>query len=71
MLDIVTGGLGEHEETAAEDESPQELDGNGDAVRARVRAVLGTVVDARSEKQTDGDAELVARDESTTDLARS
>lgn len=41
LLDEVTGGVWEEEETGSEDEAPRKLDGDGDAVGASVGAVLG------------------------------
>lgn len=60
LLDVETGGFGEEEETRGEDDGPQKLDGDGDAVGAGVVAVLCGVDDAVGEQDTDGDAELVA-----------
>ncbi len=54
---------------AAEDHGPDELDGDGDAVGARVEAVLGGVDDDGGEHDADGDAELVAGHEGAADLA--
>lgn len=71
LADEETGGLGEEEETGSEDESPEHLQSNGDTVGARVGAVLGAIVHARGQHETDGDAELVARDDSTANLAGS
>ena len=45
------------------------LDGNRDTVATAVGTVLGGVDNARSEQETDGDAELVAGHDSATDLA--
>jgi hypothetical protein len=69
-LDVEARGVGQEEEADGEDEGPRKLDGDGDAVRAGVGAVLGGIGDARRQKKADGDAELVAGDESATDLAR-
>ena len=69
-LDKVSRRLGEEEETGAEDDGPRHLDGDRDAVRARVQAVLRAIVDARGEQETDRDAELVARDEGAAHLSR-
>lgn len=71
LADEETGGLGEQEQAGTQDQGPQHLDGDGDAVGARVLAVLGGVVNARGQEQTDGDAELVAGDDGTADLAGS
>lgn len=70
-LDKVSGRLGKKEETESENHGPQELDGDGDTVRTRVHAVLGGIVDARGEEETNGDTELVATDKSATDFTRS
>ena len=63
LLDPVTRRLGEEEQTRAEDEGPEELNTDGDAVRAGIKAVLGAVDDATGEENADGDAELVTGDE--------
>lgn len=70
LLDEESRGLGKEEETGSEDDSPEQLDCDGDSVRAAVVSVLGGVVDSRRQEQADGDAELVAGDESSTDLSR-
>lgn len=70
LLDVVTGGLGKEEKAATENQGPGELDSDRDAVGTGVAAALGSVNDNRSQHDTDGDAELVTRNESTTDLAR-
>ena len=69
LLDEVTRRLGQEKETGTKDESPGDLDTDGDAVGAGVGAVLGGVVDAGSQHQTNGDAELVTRNDGATDLA--
>ena len=69
-LDKVSGRVGEEQETTTEDDSPGELNGDGNAVGLGAVEVLGSVDDAGGEKQTDGDAELVSSDKSTTNLAR-
>lgn len=68
-LDKVSGRVREEQETTTEDDSPGELDGDGDAVGAGAVEVLGSVDNAGGEQQTDGDAELVTSDESTANLA--
>jgi len=70
-LDVPPGRFGEKGDTATEDESPSELDGDGDTVRTGVETVLGGVHDTGGEEETDGNVELVARDDGTTDLAGS
>jgi hypothetical protein len=67
LLDPVTRRLREQEETNAKNQSPQELDGNGNAVGASVEAVLGSIVDAGGEQDTDGDGELVTGHDGTTE----
>lgn len=68
LLDKVTGRVREDGKTTSEDNGPQELHGNRDTVRASILALLGSVDDAVGEQNTDGDAELVAGNDSTTDL---
>ncbi len=67
--DEEAGRLGEDEETGGQDDGGDQLDGDGDPVRAAVEAVLGGVVDARGDHQPDGDGELVARDDGAPNLA--
>jgi len=69
-LDKVSWRFGEEEEAGREDQSPGQLDGDGNAVGAGVVAVLGAIVDTRGEKDTDGDAELVSGHDRTTNLPR-
>lgn len=69
LLDKVSRRVGEHHKTTSKDDSPGELDGDGDTVGASVGALLGSVDDAGSKHDTDGNAELVTGDEGTTDLA--
>ena len=68
-LDEVAGRVGQEEETGGEDDSPGELNANGDTILAGVAVVLGSIDDNRGEENTDGDAELVAGNKSTTNLA--
>lgn len=67
-LDVVSRRVREEEKTTTEDDSPGELDTDGDLVRLHGVEVLGSVDDTGGEEETDGDAELVTGDESTTDL---
>jgi hypothetical protein len=67
LLDEVTGGVREEQETSTENNSPDVLNANGDTVRSGVLAVLGTVDDTRGQHETNGNAELVATDESSSD----
>ena len=65
----VSWRLWEHEETSGEDDSWDQLDGHWDAVGAAVEAVLGSIVDARRNHQTEGDGELVTGNNRATNLA--
>jgi len=69
LLDKVSRRLGEAEETESEDGTPGELDSDGDSVSAVVRSVLGKVDDDGGQHDTDGDGELVSRDQSTSNLS--
>lgn len=66
FLDEITRGFGQEQQASSEDERPEHLNSNRDAVRARVIAVLGGVVNARSQHKTDGNAELVSADQSSS-----
>jgi len=68
LLDKVTRRLGEQEETGSKNDSPQHLEGHWDTVGAGIESVLGAIVDARSEQDTDCNAELVSRHEGSTNL---
>jgi len=61
----------EQEESSCEDDGWDELDGNRDAVRAGIQSVLGCIVDAGSNHETQGDGELITSDNGTTNLAGS
>lgn len=67
LLDVVTRGVRKEQETSAENNSPDVLNANGDTVGTGVLAVLSTVDDARGHHETNGNAKLVASDESTSD----
>lgn len=67
-LDKVSGRVGEEEQTTSEDDGPRELEADGDLVGLHAVEVLGSVDDAGSEEETDGDAELVTGDEGTANL---
>jgi len=69
LLDEVARGLRQEEQPDRQDEGPSHLQTDRDTVRAAISAVLGAVVDARSEKQPKADTELVSRDDGTADLA--
>ncbi len=68
LLDPETRRLGEESKTSGKDDSPQELNSDGDTVRTSITAVLGGIHDAVGKQDTNGDAELVASNNSTTDL---
>ena len=70
LLDVVTRRVGEEKQTTGKDDSPDELNANGDAVVGRGLQLLGAIDNAGSQHDTDGNAELVTGDQSTTDLAR-
>ena len=68
-LDEETRGVWEEEQTTTKDQAPGELDADRNAVGAGVCAVLDGVVDDGSQHDTNGDAELIAGDESAADFA--
>jgi hypothetical protein len=67
LLDQEARGFGEDQHADNEDDSPGELDGDGDTVATGVVTVLGGVVDDGGEEETDCDGELVCADDCTTD----
>lgn len=69
LLDEVSRRIWEEEKTAAKNEGPGELDGNGDSVGTGIGSFLSGVDDNGSQHDTDGDAELVTGNESTSDLS--
>lgn len=66
LLDKVPGTFGEEKETGSKNESPEELNGNGDAIGARVISVLSRVAHDIGEQDSEGDAEIVAGDQGST-----
>lgn len=68
LLDEVTRSLREEEKTHTEDQGPEHLETNWDAVRTGGGVVLGAVVDARRGHKTNRNGKLVTRDNSTTNL---
>lgn len=66
LLDKEAGRLGENAHSAKEDEGVGELDGDGDAVGARVVALGCGVVDDGGEEETDRDGPLVGSYDGTT-----
>lgn len=68
----VTGRLGQEKNTNTEDEGPEERDTVGDSPLSAVAVgIVGAVVDHVRGPDTEGDKELVAGDENTTDDTRS
>ena len=58
LLDEVTRRFGESEKTSSKDDGPKHLQRNGNAVGARVLAILGAIIYTSGYHETDGDAEL-------------
>lgn len=69
LADEVTRRLGQEEQTEAQNESPEHLEPNGDAVGRRIGAMLGSIVDTGCQHQTNSNAELVAGDDGTAHFA--
>ena len=67
-LDEVAWGVGKEHQTDTKDESPSELDSNWNTVLTSVATILCGIDDARSQQDTNGDAELVTCDEGSTDF---
>lgn len=67
-LDEVSWRVWQEHETASEDDSPSELDSDWDSVGTSVGSVLCSIDHARSEQQTDGNAELISCNQGTTDF---
>ncbi|KAG7847878.1 hypothetical protein KL941_002057 [Ogataea angusta] len=68
LEDVVSRGFWEQEQSTSEDDGPDQLQSNRNSVGARVVSVLGAVVDAGREQQSDGDEELVAGNNGTSDF---
>ena len=68
LLDEVAGRFGEEEQTRRQDDGPEELHGDGNAVRPRIIAVLSGVHHAVGEENANGDAKLVPRHERAPDF---
>lgn len=64
-------GLWQHEHTNTQNKTPQDLDGQWDSVRSSGVDLVGTLVDASSQEDTDSDGPLVTRDNGTSDPLRS
>lgn len=69
--DEVSWGFWEDEKSSCKDDGGNELDGDRDAVGAGIKSVLGSVVDARGDHETNGDGELISSDNGTANLAGS
>jgi hypothetical protein len=69
--DEVSWGFWEEEESSCEDDGWDELDGDRDAVGAGVQSVLGSIVDAGGDHETDGDGKLISSNNGASDLAGS
>ena len=68
LFDEESRGFRQDEQASGENDGPEELHGDGDAVGAGVVAVLGRVDDAVGHEDPDGDAELVAGYQGSPDL---
>ena len=67
-LDEISWRVWQEQQTASEDGSPNELNANGNSVRAGVGSVLCAIHDAGSKQETDSDTELVSSNQSTSNL---
>lgn len=67
LLDQEARGLRQHDHTRNQDDSPSELDRNGDTIAASILTVFGRIVDNSSQKKTECDSKLVSTDDRTTD----
>jgi hypothetical protein len=67
-LDKVTWGIGKEHQSTPENQTPGELNGNWNAVRSSVGTLFGRIHDTGGQEETNGDAELVTSDESTTNF---
>lgn len=70
LLDEVSWRIGQEEQANSKDQSPGELNSDGDAVCSRVIEVLGGIDNNRRQHDTNRDAELVAGNKSATNFAR-
>jgi hypothetical protein len=66
-----SGGLGKEEDTNTEEKSPKEVETVGDSPRSAAVVVVGTPVNHLGTPDTEGDEELVARNDDTSDDGRS
>lgn len=67
-LDVVSGRVGEEEETTSKNDSPCELDTNGNSVLTSAGIVASTVNDTGGDQDTESDTELVSRNKSASDF---
>lgn len=70
LLDKEARSLGKDKHPNRENKSPDELDGERDTIRAGIVTVVGALVGASSQKKTDGNSQLVAPDNSSSDPFR-
>jgi hypothetical protein len=66
LLDEPSRRLGEEDHTDGENETPNELQSDGELPRRMVGPVLGGIVDDTGEEKTDGDRPLVTGDDCAT-----
>jgi hypothetical protein len=66
LLDEPSRRLGEEDHTDGENETPNELESDGELPRRMVGPVLGGIVDDTGEEKTDGDRPLVTGDDCAT-----
>lgn len=67
LLDKVTRRVRQEQKTGTENNGPDVLNANGNTIGSSILAVLGSVDDARRQHETNGNAELVASNESSSD----
>lgn len=67
LLDEEARSLREDVHAHGKDKGPDELDGEWDTVRAGVVAVVGTLIGAGSQKETNGNSQLVTSDDRSSD----
>ena len=70
LLDVPPWRFGQQNQTRAENNRPEELNGDGDTIRSGIITILGRIDDAIGEENTDGDAELVTRYDGASNFTR-
>ena len=65
-FDEVTGRLGKDKHPSDQDQSPCELDCDGDAIGTTVASVVSCIVDDVCQEETNSDGKLVRADDDTT-----